>query len=69
MPNKLVLPLLMFAVAVVGHSLAWYWFGWRLVVVLLVIAYANNLEQAVKRRRSPMDKLKGDYCPEKEICW
>ncbi len=32
----------------IGLGLAWYWYGWRLIIVLLIVLWGNNIEQRVK---------------------
>lgn len=32
-------------ISLAAMSLAWYWFGWKLVVVLMLFGWGSNLER------------------------
>lgn len=34
----------------ISYALAWYWFGWRLSLIIFLFEYSNNLLASAKKK-------------------
>lgn len=45
---KMIKAIVSLVVGLAGFILAWYWYDWRLVLILLLLLWGNNLERSAR---------------------
>lgn len=48
MKTQKLLQIIGMVLGITGLALSWFWFGWKLPLVLFLILWGNNLQQNIK---------------------